>query len=70
MTTVSHFSRQNDAGLRSLNVVLGENLLLVLVLESKGPEWRERDSDPIVENLPRAHLTWHANETGKDNTRG
>ena len=39
MTTVSRFYRQNDAGLRSFNVVLGENLVLVLVLvlESKGP---------------------------------
>ena len=37
MTMVSRFSRQNDAGLRTLNVVLYENLLLVavLVLESK-----------------------------------
>ena len=39
MTTVSRFSRQNDAGLRALNVVLWENLALVvvLVLDSKGP---------------------------------
>ena len=39
MTTVSRFSRQNDAGLRALNVVLWENLVhvVVLVLESKGP---------------------------------
>ena len=39
MATVSRFSRQNDAGLRALNVVLWENLVLVvvLVLESKGP---------------------------------
>ena len=39
MTTVSRFSRQNDAGLRVFNVVLRENLALalvvVLVLESK-----------------------------------
>ena len=37
MTTVSRFSRQNDAGLRALTVVLWENLVLevVLVLESK-----------------------------------
>ena len=37
MTTVARFSRQNDAGLRALNVVLCENLVLVvvLVLESK-----------------------------------
>ena len=37
MTTVSRFSRQNDAGLRALNIVLWENLVLVdvLVLESK-----------------------------------
>ena len=37
MTTVSRFSRQNDAGLRALTVVLRENLVLVvvLVLESK-----------------------------------
>ena len=37
MTTVSRFPRQNDAGLRALFVFLWENLLLVLVLESKGP---------------------------------
>ena len=35
MTTVSRFSRQNEAGLRALTVVLWENLV-VLVLESKG----------------------------------
>ena len=37
MTTVSPFSRQNEAGLRALTVVLRENLVLVvvLVLESK-----------------------------------
>ena len=37
MTTVSRFSRQNDVGLRALNVVLWENLVLtvVLVLDSK-----------------------------------
>ena len=37
MTTVSRFSRQNDAGLRTLNIVPWENLVLVvvLVLESK-----------------------------------
>ena len=37
MTTVSRFSRQNDVGLRALNVDLWENLVLVvvLVLESK-----------------------------------
>ena len=37
MTTVLRFSRQNDAGLRALNFVLWENLVLVvvLVLESK-----------------------------------
>ena len=32
MTTVSRFSRQNDAGLRALNVALWENLVLVVVL--------------------------------------
>ena len=32
MTTVSRFSRQNDVGLRVLNVVLWENLVLVRVL--------------------------------------
>ena len=39
MTTASRFSRRNDAGLRALNVALWENLVLVvvLVLESKGP---------------------------------
>ena len=37
MTTVSRFSRQNDAGLRGLTVVLSENLVIVVVLvqESK-----------------------------------
>ena len=37
MTTASRFSRQNDASLRALTVVLRENLVLVvvLVLESK-----------------------------------
>ena len=37
MTMVSRFSRQNDVGLRTLNAVLWENLVLVvvLVLESK-----------------------------------
>ena len=37
MTTVSSFSRQNDAGLRALNVFLCQNIALVvfLVLESK-----------------------------------
>ena len=39
MTTVSRFSRQNDAGLRALNVGLWENLVLVVVLvqQSKVP---------------------------------
>ena len=32
MTTVSRISRQNDAGLRALTVVLWENLVLVVVL--------------------------------------
>ena len=37
MTTVSNFSRQNEADLRAINVVLWENLVLivVLVLESR-----------------------------------
>lgn len=35
--TVSRFSRQNDAGLRALNIALWENLVVVLVLRSKGP---------------------------------
>ena len=41
MTMVPRFSRQNDAGLRELNVALWENLVLVvlLVLESKGPHY-------------------------------
>ena len=44
MTTVSGFSRQNDTGLRVLNVVQWENLVLVvvLVLESKGPYYGAR----------------------------
>ena len=39
MTTVSPLSRQNNAGLRPLNVALWENLVLVVVLflGSKGP---------------------------------
>lgn len=41
MMTVSHFPLQNDAGLCTLNVVLWENLVLVLVLESKGSLWWE-----------------------------
>ena len=32
MTTVSRFSRQNDAGLRALTVILYENFVLVVVL--------------------------------------
>ena len=32
MTTASRFSRQNDAALRALTVVLWENLALVVVL--------------------------------------
>ena len=40
MMTVSRFSRQNDAGLPSLNVVLGENF--VLVVESKLPYYMRR----------------------------
>lgn len=41
MMMVSHFPLQNDAALRTLNVILWENLVLVLVLvlESKGPFW-------------------------------
>jgi len=41
MTTVSRFSCQKDADLRALNIVLWENLVLVvvMVLESKGPYW-------------------------------
>ena len=43
MTTVSRFSRQNDVGLRALNVVLWENfvLVVVLVLESKGTYYQD-----------------------------
>ena len=39
MTTVSRFSRQNEAGLRALNVAQWQNLVLVVVLvrESKDP---------------------------------
>ena len=53
ITTGSRFSRQNDVGLRALNVVLCENL--VLVLESKALYYRHqnpsrkligRESDP------------------------
>ena len=32
MTTASRFSRQSEAGLRALNVVQGENFVLVVVL--------------------------------------
>ena len=37
MTMVLHFSHQNDVGLRALNVILRETLVLivVLILESK-----------------------------------
>ena len=43
--TVSRFSRQNDVGLRALNVALRENLVLVvvLVLESKALYYPEED---------------------------
>ena len=46
MTTVSCFSRQNDAGLRALNVAPWESLVLgvVLVLGSKGPKGKRRDT--------------------------
>ena len=42
--TVSRFSRQTEAALRVLNFVLWENLVLVvvLVLESKGPYFQDR----------------------------
>lgn len=45
MTMVSHFSCQNDTGLRTLNVVLWENLkgILVLTLEYKGLYFFSRD---------------------------
>ena len=46
MTTVSRFSRrQNDVGLRALNVVVRENLVLVvvLVLGSKALNFMIRD---------------------------
>ena len=35
---VSRFPRQNDAGLRALNVGLWENLVLVVVLVQEGPD--------------------------------
>ena len=44
MTTVSRFSRQNDSGLRALNVILWENLVLVVV-ESKVGSFRFEDED-------------------------
>ena len=47
MKTVSRFSRQNDAGLRALTVVLWENL--TLVLESK-------NFDNFADYRPRKHL--------------
>ena len=53
MTTVSRFSRQNDADLRALNVVLWENLLLVvvLVLESNGPYYLKRERDICIKPI-------------------
>ena len=50
MTTVSHFSRQNDAGLRALNVVIWENLLLavVLVLESNSLYYAVLHNEKLV----------------------
>ena len=53
MTTASRFSRQNDAGLRALNVVLWENLVLVvvLVLESKGAYQLVGYNKEMIQNL-------------------
>ena len=50
MTTVTRFSRQNDAGLRALNVFLRENLVLVvaLVLESEGPYFLRFEPENIL----------------------
>ena len=47
MATLSRFFRQNDTGLRALNVVLWENLVLVvvLVLESLLESFRFEDED-------------------------
>ena len=60
MTTLSRFSRQSDAGLRALNVVLWENLVLVvfLVLESKGPYWKLRVNSNSVK-LWNAYASLH-----------
>ena len=41
MMTVPRFPRQNDIGLRALNVALWENVVVVLVLGSKGPYYYE-----------------------------
>ena len=53
MTMVARFSRQNDAGLRALTVVLRENLVVVvvLVLESKALYLKPRRSLKIKRGL-------------------
>ena len=58
MMTVSHFYRQNDAGLRALNVVLWESLALipVLVRESKGPDCFILESQSEFETVPPSLL--------------
>ena len=62
MTTVLRFSRQNDVGLRALNVALWENLVLVVVLglQSKALYWFGGDYLFTVKfaqwNLFRAHI--------------
>ena len=45
MTTVSRFSRKNDAGLRAPNVVLWEQLALVVVLVLESKALYQRPSD-------------------------
>ena len=55
MMTASRFSRQNEAGLRALNVVLWENLVVVLVLESKGPYYQN-----IIINESQAYLCYNS----------
>ena len=53
MTTVSSFSRQNDAGLRALNVIPWEHLVLVviLVLESKALFYFVENKKKNISNL-------------------
>jgi len=54
MTSVSRFSRQNDVGLRVLNLALWENLVLVvvLVLQSNALYWKGESELKARTNTP------------------